>query len=99
MEKMYQTRRIYLLLIYSALIIFLSLIVTDALAFNIDQGVKAATDPLLKGIKDHWGKAVAISGVTTAIVSDGDMRTRAVRAGIGCGASGAVVMAVLGFFT
>ncbi len=96
---MYRIQTIYLLLTYGALVIFLLLIAGDALAFDIDKGVKAATDPLLKGISEHWGKAVAISGVTTAIVSEGDMRTRAVRAGIGCGASGAVVMAVLGFFT
>lgn len=64
-------------------------------AFDLDKAAVAATDPLLKFCKDHWGKFIGLAGIGTAIISDGDMRTRAVRAGIGCGCASAVVLGVM----
>ena len=67
--------------------------------FDIDAGVKAATDPVIKGIKDHWGKAVAITGTAGAIVGEGDARQRATRAAFAATAAGAVVLALLAMLT
>ena len=67
--------------------------------FDIDAGVKAATDPVIKGIKDHWGKAVAITGTAGAVVGEGDARQRATRAAFAATAAGAVVLALLAMLT
>ena len=40
--------------------------------FDIDAGVAAATDPLIKGIKDHWGKGVMLTGGGAALFGEGD---------------------------
>lgn len=60
--------------------------------FEPDAAVQAATEPLLKMIKDHWGKAVMLTGGTSALLGEGDGRQRAVRAAIASGASGAVIL-------
>lgn len=64
-------------------------------AFDVDAGVKAATDPLIKGLTDHWGKGVMLTGVGSALIGEGDSRQRAIRAGIGCAAAGATVLGLL----
>lgn len=63
--------------------------------FDIDKGVKAAADPLVKGLTDHWGKGVLLSGGAAALIGEGDPRQRAIRAGVGCGASGGVMLLLL----
>jgi hypothetical protein len=63
--------------------------------FDIDAGIKAATDPLIKAVTDHWGKAVLLTGATGAIVGEGDARQRVVRAGITASAAGGVIMALI----
>ena len=64
-------------------------------AFDVDAGVKAATDPLIKGLTDHWGKGVMLTGVGSALIGEGDSRQRAIRAGIGCAAAGATVLGLI----
>ncbi len=70
-----------------------------AAKFDINAGVKAATDPLIKAIDDHWGKAVLLTGCAGAVIGDGDARQRAVRAGITSAAAGGVVLALLAMLT
>ncbi len=80
--------------------LLVSFVATEVLAvFDLDKGIKAATDPLVKFANDHWGKFVALSGVATATVSEGDMRTRAIRAGVGCGAAGTAVLLIMAALT
>ena len=67
----------------------------DAFAWNINAGVDAGVNPLIEAINAHWGKGVALSAVTTAMLSEGDPRTRAVRALIGGGAAGAVILGII----
>ena len=67
--------------------------------FDIDAGVKAATDPVIKAIKDHWNKAVAITGTAGAVVGEGDARQRATRAAFAATAAGGVVLALLAMLT
>lgn len=67
--------------------------------FDINAGIKAATDPLIKAIDDHWGKAVVITGCAAAVIGEGDARQRAVRAGIASTAAGGVVLALLAMLT
>ena len=74
-------------------------IVMAASKFDIDAGVKAATDPIIKGINDHWGKAVVITGTAGAVVGEGDARQRATRAAFAATAAGGVVLALLAMLT
>ena len=97
-----QSERIKKYITYGLLIGGMSLIASEVFAtatFDIDKGVKAATDPLVNGVKAHWGKGVALSGVGTALLAEGDGRTKAIKAGIGCVAASAVVLGVLATLT
>lgn len=67
--------------------------------FDIDAGVAAATDPLIKGIKDHWGKAVLLTGGGAALFGEGDGRQRAIRAAIASGSAGAVILGMVALLT
>lgn len=67
--------------------------------FDINAGVKAATDPLIKAVDDHWGKAVLLTGCAGAVIGEGDARQRAVRAAITSVAAGGVVLALLAMLT
>lgn len=71
----------------------------EALAFDIDKGIKAATDPLFTGIQNHWGKIVGLVGVAAALMGEGDLRTRAIRAGMGVGAASGVVLGIMAALT
>ena len=87
-------------LLYVGLIVFIALFfVEPALAFDIDKGVKAGSAPLIKGIQDHWGKAVRVSGVCAALVGQGDPKTRALQAGVGLALSSVVVLGALSAFS
>lgn len=66
-----------------------------AAKFDIDAGVTAATKPLIDGIEAHWGKGVLLTGAGSALIGEGDPRQRAIRAAIGCGAAGAVVLGLI----
>lgn len=64
-------------------------------AFDLDAGVEAATDPLIKGVTDHWGKGVLLTGVGSALMGEGDGWQRGKRALIGCAGAGAVVLGLI----
>ena len=95
-----QRRYVYLAVGLSALAA-LSMLPEIALAskFDINAGVKAATDPLIKAVDDHWGKAVLLTGCAGAVIGEGDARQRAVRAAITSSAAGGVVLALLAMLT
>lgn len=95
-----QRRYVYLVVGLSALAA-LSMLPEIALAskFDINAGVKAATDPLIKAVDDHWGKAVLLTGCAGAVIGEGDARQRAVRAAITSAAAGGVVLALLAMLT
>jgi hypothetical protein len=63
--------------------------------FDINAGVTAATDPLINGLKAHWGKGVLLAGGVSALIGEGDLRQKAIKAAIGCGVSGGVVLALI----
>lgn len=67
--------------------------------FDIDAGVAAATDPLIKGIKDHWGKGVMLTGGGAALFGEGDGRQRAIRAAVAAGSAGAVILGMVALLT
>ena len=82
-------------------VVVLNILPEVALAskFDINAGVKAATDPLIKAIDDHWGKAVLLTGCAGAMIGEGDARQRAVRAAITSVGAGGVVLALLAMLT
>lgn len=63
--------------------------------FDINAGVNAATRPLVEGVTTHWGKGVMLSGIVSSLVGEGDARQRAIRALIGSGVAGAVVLGLI----
>lgn len=67
--------------------------------FDIDAGVAAATDPLIKGIKDHWGKGVMLIGGGAVLFGEGDGRQRATRAAVAAGSAGAVILGMVALLT
>ena len=85
----------------ASVLVILTILPEIALAskFDINAGVKAATDPLIKAIDDHWGKAVLLTGCAGAVIGEGDARQRAVRAAITSAAAGGVVLALLAMLT
>ena len=67
--------------------------------FDISAGIEGGTKPLIDAIKEHWGKGVLLSGGASAFIGEGDARQRAIRAIVGCLASGGVVMALIAMLT
>ena len=66
---------------------------------DIDAGVKAATDPLIKAIDHHWGKGVLVCSAASGLFGgEGDLRQRAVRSGMGGVISGAFFLGLLKLF-
>lgn len=59
----------------------------EVLAFDIKMGVKAATDPLFGAVENHWGKIIFIVAVSSALIGEGDLRTRAIWARMTAGSS------------
>lgn len=72
---------------------------TASAKFDISAGIKGGTQPLIDAINEHWGKGVLLTGGASAFVGEGDARQRAIRAGIGCLASGGVVLALIAMLT
>lgn len=70
-----------------------------AAKFDVDAGVTAATDPLIKGIKAHWGKGVLLTGCGAALLGEGDGRQRATRAMIASGSAGGVILGLIALLT
>lgn len=88
-------------LITSCAISAVTLLASSAFAskFDLDAGVTAAADPLINGLKAHWGKGVMLTGGASALLGEGDARQRALRAGIGCAAGGAVILGLIATLT
>jgi len=68
----------------------------DALAaFDLDAGIKAATDPVKKMINDYYAAAIFITGAIGALMQQqGDLRDRMLGFGKGALIGGLTVMAV-----
>ena len=82
----------------TAVTIFLPELVLAA-NLDIDAGVKAATDPLIKAIDHHWGKGVLVCSAASGLFGgEGDLRQRAVRSGMGGVISGAFFLGLLKLF-
>ena len=64
-------------------------------AFDLDKGMKAATDPLVALISKYYGVGIAVGASAGALVGQGDLRTKAINAGIGAGVAGGVILALL----
>ena len=100
-ENKKYNKQLVAMLAISASALFISMIFPQIAyaKFDINAGVKAATDPIIQAINDHWGKAVVITGCAAAVIGEGDARQRAVRAGIASTAAGCVVLALLAMLT
>ena len=66
-----------------------------AAKFDLNAGVAAATNPLITGIKTHWGKGVLLTGAGSALMGEGDGWQRGRRAAIGCAGAGAVILGLI----
>ena len=67
----------------------------DAIAFDLDAGIKAATDPAKKMINDYYPAAIFITGAMGAMMQQqGDLRDRMLGFGKGSLIGGLVVLAV-----
>lgn len=62
---------------------------------DIKSAVDAMMTPIISMVRDHWVKAIAISGIGSAILGEGDMRQRAIRAAGGVLIASGVVLAML----
>ncbi|MEI6187974.1 MAG: hypothetical protein WCP46_05690 [Alphaproteobacteria bacterium] len=64
-------------------------------AFDLDAGIKAATDPVKKMINDYYAAAIFITGAIGALMQQqGDLRDRMLGFGKGALIGGLTVMAV-----
>ena len=79
--------------VYLAPVLFCSI---DAFAaFDLDAGIKAATDPVKKMINDYYPVGIFITGAIGALMQQqGDLRDRMMGFGKGSLVGGLTVMAV-----
>ncbi|MBP7189644.1 MAG: hypothetical protein KA998_00140 [Rickettsiaceae bacterium] len=70
----------------------------EAFKVNLETGAKAFFDPLINLIENNWGKAVMLASGGSAIMGEGDLRQRGIRAGIGAGVAGATIVGLLAMF-
>jgi hypothetical protein len=75
--------------------VMLPAIVLANAKFDLDAGAVAGTAPFVALLKAHWSKAVLLVAGGCALFGEGDQRQRAKIAGIGAGAAGAVILALL----
>jgi hypothetical protein len=67
----------------------------DAMAFDLDAGIKAATDPVKKMINDYYPVGIFITGAMGAMMQQqGDLRDRMLGFGKGALVGGLTVIAV-----
>jgi len=78
---MKHVRKLWQLLAGSILVNLL--LAVNVYAFDLDAGADALLDPMVTAIGDHFGKAVLAACAAGALIAQGDMRTRAIGAGIG----------------
>jgi hypothetical protein len=68
-------------------------------AFDLDKGVKAATDPLVALITKYYGVGIGVGAIGGAFVAQGDYRTKFQSAGMGAAIAGGVCLGLLKAFT
>ena len=87
-----KTRLILKTAVYLAPILLCSI---DAYAFDLDAGIKAATDPAKKMINDYYPVGIFITGAMGAMMQQqGDLRDRMLGFGKGALVGGLTVIAV-----
>jgi hypothetical protein len=88
-----KTRKVFKTALYLAPILLCSV---DAMAaFDLDAGIKAATDPVKKMINDYYPVGIFITGAIGALMQQqGDLRDRMMGFGKGSLVGGLTVMAV-----
>ncbi|GAB4165565.1 MAG: hypothetical protein Tsb006_5050 [Rickettsiaceae bacterium] len=59
------------------------LLIGNIYAFDLNAGADALLNPMVAAIGEHFGKAVLAACAAGALVAQGDLRTRAIGAGIG----------------
>ena len=73
----------------------IALLASEVLAFDLDAGIKAATEPAKKMINDYYPVAIFISGAIGAMMQQqGDLRERMLGFGKGSLIGGLTVIAV-----
>lgn len=70
----------------------------DAFRMNLEHGAQAFFNPLINLIENNWGKAVMLASGGAAIMGEGDLRQRGIRAAIGAGVAGATIAGLLAVF-
>lgn len=62
--------------------------------FNVDAAGKAMFNPIISFIETWYGTGIFAAGVSGAVVSSGDLRTRALGFGIGSVVAGLTLLGV-----
>ena len=89
---LFRKRSILTYALYLAPILLCSI---DAYAFDLDAGIKAATDPVKKMINDYYPVGIFITGAMGAMMQQqGDLRDRMLGFGKGALVGGLTVIAV-----
>ena len=88
-----KTRKIFKTVFYLAPILLWSI---DAIAaFDLDAGIKAASDPVKKMVNDYYPVGIFVTGAIGALMQQqGDLRDRMMGFGKGSLVGGLTVMAV-----
>jgi hypothetical protein len=73
----------------------LTLVSSESLAVDLGKFGKGVTEPLVKFAADYWVYGAGIGGITTALLSEGDGRTRVFRGGTVFVGSSAICMGIL----
>ncbi|RYE27410.1 MAG: hypothetical protein EOP45_01265 [Sphingobacteriaceae bacterium] len=71
----------------------------EALAdFNLNEVVKASTDPVKGAIKTYWPVGVGIAGTTALFLAEGDLKQKSIKAATAAiAASGVALGLIKGF--
>lgn len=69
-----------------------------AVTFRINEAITAGVSPIMAGIEAHWGKGVILGGMAGGFFGEGDLRTKAIKGGIGMAAMGAMALIGLNLF-
>jgi hypothetical protein len=65
---------------------------------NLENLATGFFTPLIAVLNNHWGKAILLVSSGSAVIGEGDLRQRGIRALIGGGVSGAAITALVGVF-
>lgn len=64
---------------------------------DIDGALTSSTGPFITALKKYWTTLLILPAAGTALFSEGDLRQRAIRAGIGTGIAGMMMMGIIAF--